>query len=119
MRIINELNIEIYQPDLKLGKLVKDRLFVAHHDATEYVPEKWHYELLREYPNGGRDYRKVVDAPGVMAKDAWDEYEEVYRYVLYTDKELAEISELQSENLQDRIARLEEQIASLLLILNK
>ena len=37
----------------------------------------------------GRDVRKVVDVPGVIAQKAYDEEVEVQRYVLYTTEELA------------------------------
>ena len=30
-----------------------------------------HYETVAEYPNGGRDVRKVIDVPGVPAQAAW------------------------------------------------
>lgn len=90
MRILDENNVEIQSPDLSIGRLVEEKLFVAHHDAVEAVQEQWHYETTAVYPNGGKDVAKVVDVPGVEAKDAWDEYETVQRYVPYTADELAE-----------------------------
>ena len=30
----------------------------------------------------------IVDVPGTEAKEAWDEYEDIQRYVLYTEEEL-------------------------------
>lgn len=88
MRILNENGIEITAPDLSLGKLVKEELLIAHHEAVEAVEEKSHWETVAEYPNGGKDVIKVVDVPGVEAKDAWDEVENVLRYILYTEAEL-------------------------------
>ena len=88
MRILDENNVEIQSPDLSIGRLVEEKLFVAHHDAMEAVQEQWHYETTAVYPNGGKDVAKVVDVPGVEAKDAWDEYETVQRYIPYTDEEL-------------------------------
>ena len=88
MRILDENNVEIQSPDLSIGRLVEEQLFVAHHPAVEAVSEQWHYETTAVYHNGGKDVAKVVDVPGVEAKDAWDEYETVQRYIPYTDEEL-------------------------------
>ena len=88
MRILDENNVEITAPELSLGHLVEEEVFVAHHPAVEAVREQWHYETVNDYLNGGKDVVKVVDVPGVEAKDAWDEYETVQRYVLYTEEEL-------------------------------
>ena len=88
MRILDENNVELPSPDLSKGRLVEERLFVCHHPAVEAVAEQWHYEMIAEYPNGGKDVAKVVDVPCVEAKDAWDEYETVQRYIPYTDEEL-------------------------------
>ena len=88
MKILDENNAEIQSPDLSIGRLVEEQLFVAHHEAVEAAAEQWHYETIAEYPNGGRDVKRVVDVPGVEAKDAWDEYETVQRYIPYTDEEL-------------------------------
>ena len=93
MRILDANNNEITSPDLSLGVLVEESIFIAHHEAIEPVEEQWHYEVVAEYDNGGKDVRKVVDVPGVEARDAWDEYETIQRYVPYTDEELAKIEE--------------------------
>lgn len=89
MKIIDETGAVITAPDLELGYLVDDTETV-HHDAVEAVEEVSHYETIAEYPNGGKDVRKVVDVSGVDAKDAYDEEVEVRRYILYTSEELAE-----------------------------
>lgn len=90
MRILDVNGNEVQNPDLDLGYLTNDRIFIAHHDAVEAVKEVYHYETEREYPNGGRDVKKVVDVPAVEAKEAWDEYEDIQRYKLYTSEEYAE-----------------------------
>lgn len=89
MRILDENNIEVKEPDLTKGYLKPDSLFVCHHEAIEAVAEQGHYKTVREYPNGGKDVEFVVDTPAVEAKDAWDEYEEIQRFVPYTEVELA------------------------------
>lgn len=96
MRILDENNIEIENPDLTKGYLKQDSLFICHHEAIEEVIEQGHFETVREYPNGGKDVEWVIDVPAVEAKEAYDEFEEVQRYVLFTEVELAvrRISEL-------------------------
>lgn len=89
MRILNKENIEITKPDLSKGYLTADSLFLRHHNAVEAVEEVGHYVVVKEYPNGGKDVEWVVDTPAVEAKDAWDEYEEITRFVEYTESELA------------------------------
>lgn len=89
MKIIDSNGVEIANPDLTKGYL-KSETQTVHHDAVEAVEEVSHYETIAEYPNGGKDVRKVVDVPGVAAQDAYDEEVEVQRYVLYTAEELAE-----------------------------
>ena len=46
---------------------------VVHHDAVQHVEEQGHYEVIAEYPNGGKDVRWVIDVPGVEGHDAYDE----------------------------------------------
>ena len=70
MRILDEAGAELETPDLKKGYLTEERLFVAHHEAVDV---EW-----------------VVDVTGVEAAEAWDEYEDIYRYIEYTEAELAE-----------------------------
>lgn len=92
MKIIDTNGSPMESPDLSLGWL-EDKTQIIHHDAVEGVEEQHHYETLAEYPNGGRDVVIVVDVPGVEAKDAWDEEEQVQVYHLYTAEELAAQSE--------------------------
>jgi hypothetical protein len=88
MRIIDENGIEVNSPDLEKGYLKNDSLLIMHHEEIKAVEETGHYEVIAEYPNGGKDVKWVVDVPGVEAKEAWDEYEDVLRYVAYTEVEL-------------------------------
>lgn len=100
MKIIDEHGNPIEAPDLTKGYL-KPETQTIHHDAVAGVKEVSHYET-ETLPDGtpaiyydadgrekGRDVRKVVDVPGVAAKEAYDEEVEVQRYVLYTAEELA------------------------------
>ena len=91
MRILDENNIELTedQINLELGYLRPESIISIHHEAVEEVKEVGHYEVIAEYPNGGKDVIWVIDVPGIEAKEAWDEYEDIQRYVLYTEEELA------------------------------
>lgn len=102
----NELKLE--DIDLNAGKLV-DETITVHHDAVEGVEEVSHVEVLKEYyetgPDGepvldedghkmvfGKDVKTIIDVPGVEAKSAYDEQEEIQRYIPYTAEELDKIA---------------------------
>lgn len=91
MRILDENNIELAEEEvsLELGYLRPESIISIHHKATKEVKEVGHYETIAEYPNGGKDVKWVIDVPGVEAKEAWDEYEDIQRYILYTEEQLA------------------------------
>ena len=78
--------------DEKLGYTVTDRILRAHHEEVPGVPEQGHMEVVAEYPSGGKDEAWVVDVPGVEPVPAWDEYEDILRYVPYTAEQLAELA---------------------------
>lgn len=108
MKILDQNDVEITSPDLNLGYLKDDKVFVQHHEAVEAVAEIWHHEVVAEYPNGGKDVRKVIDVPGVAAAEAWDEYEDIQRYVLYTEEELAAMeAERNRPTTEERLEALE------------
>lgn len=94
--------------DLNAGKLI-DETITVHHDAVEGVEEVSHVEVLKEYyetgPDGapvldedghkivfGKDVKTIIDVPGVEAKEAYDEQEEIQRYIPYTAEELDKIA---------------------------
>ena len=90
MKIFDEsLTTELENADLEKGRLEPARRLVEHHEAVERV---FHYEVMEgtvslENPKGLR--HEVED---VAAKAAWDEWEDVQKYVPYTDDELAKIA---------------------------
>lgn len=90
MKIYNVNNILMENYDESKGFVREEKRFVAHHPPVKPVKEKGHYETIREYPNGGKDVRWVVDVEGVAAQEAWDEYEDILRFVEYTEEELAQ-----------------------------
>lgn len=94
MRILDENDQEVTDPDLTLGHLEPDQLFVQHHDA---IPEKLPVKEI-DYdnpiwtgPNGGKLVETKIVSEYQPPVDAWDEYEPILRYILYTEEELAEI----------------------------
>ena len=104
----NELNAN--SVDYEKGYLEKDRLFIRHHESVEAVEEVFHYEYT-VYPNCGKERNKIIDVEAVEAVDAWDEYEDILRYVPYTAEELAEREAMEREEYEKspeyRIAELE------------
>ena len=112
--IYSEQMERIENPDLTLGYL-KPSTRTEHHEAVEGVQDVWHYETVAEYPNGGRDIRKVVDVQGVEAQAAWDEEIPIQIYVPYTQEELDRMeAERNKPTTEERIAQLEAQNETLL-----
>ena len=110
MKILDETGAIIENPDLTLGYLVGDTEPLAH-PAQQAVAEIAHYETVAEYPNGGKDVRKVIDTPGVAAKAAWIEQVPIQRYVRYTAEELAAQEEARKK--QEAKDKLPETVAAL------
>ena len=110
MKIIDETGAVVENPDLTLGYLVGGTEPVEH-PAVEGVEEVSHYETVAEYPNGGRDVRKVIDVPGVPARPAWVEQLPVQRYIRYTAEELAAQEEARKK--QEAKDKLPETVAAL------
>ena len=80
---------ELQNPDLTRGKLESARRVTVHHDA---VPASVRYEVMpgtvtSDCPEG---LRQEITTP---AQEAYDEYEDVQKYVPFTEAELTEIAE--------------------------
>ena len=88
MKIIDENGAALENPDLTLGWL-RDETEAMKHPAQAGVPELSHYETVAEYPNGGKDVRKIIDREGIPARDAWTEQVPIQRYIRYTAEELS------------------------------
>ena len=111
MKIIDENGAILENPDLTLGWL-RDETEAVEHPAQAGVPELSHYETVAEYPNGGKDVRKIIDREGVPAQDAWTEQVPIQRYILYTAEELSAQEEERKkaeerEKLPERVDALE------------
>lgn len=114
MNVYDENGNPLASWDPALGWLETARRTVRH-EAVEAAPEQGHWETLREYENGGRDVRWVVDVPGVTGHDAWDEEVEYLVYHPYTAEELAERA--RREALQTTPEELLEALAELAALL--
>lgn len=88
MRILDDAGNELADADESLGSLVPERLLVE--EGRPYVPAKVERVCDWEGPNGDRLYKRVVVEPEQAAKAPV--YEDVMRYVPYTEDELAEIA---------------------------
>ena len=109
MEIYNGNMERIENPDLSLGYLTPGKRTV-HHEAVQGVAEEWHYETVAEYPNGGKDIRRVVDVPGAEAREAWDEEIAIQVYTPYTQEELDRMeAERNKPTTEERLAALEEE----------
>lgn len=108
IKIITEQGVEISERDVNtdVGHLVFKRNLIRHHEAipkqleqTEEVPflifekkggvgipvEEFHGNLDEAY---GIEYRSKILVEGSEETEAWDEFEEVYVYTMYTPEEL-------------------------------
>lgn len=102
MKVYNqEKTMQLTTYDLEKGYLIPDKLFVQHHDAVEAKEAVYSRELIKEYPSGGKEYKTVLVTPAIEAKEAWDEYEDIQVYILYTEAELQE----QYENYVNTLIR--------------
>ena len=91
MKVYNEEKTQILENyDLKLGYLIKDTIIINEPEIKE-VKEQGHYEIIKEYSNGGKDVKWVVDVEGVKGQDARTYEEEILVYKLYTEYELNQI----------------------------
>ena len=90
MRILDHLGNEKILDDLDLdaGFLKEERILIAKHKAIEARDEEGHYEIIKEYPNGGVDVKWIVDTPAIEVKEAYDEYETILRYTPFAEKDL-------------------------------
>lgn len=121
MKIIDENGAALEKPDLTLGWL-RDETEAMKHPAQAGVPELSHYETVAEYPNGGKDVRKIIDREGIPARDAWTEQVPIQRYIRYTAEELAAKEEerkkaeqaAQLPTTEERLAALEAAMLDLL-----
>ena len=105
MRILDENGNELQAVDYEKGYLTTETIVIAHHDAVEAKQGKSHIEVVKEYGNGGKDVITVWDEKPTEAKAAYDETEEIQRYILYSAEELAKIAQ-EKEERENKEAKL-------------
>lgn len=90
MRVLDKNGVELTESAelYEQGTLVPEIIQSVFHEAVEAVEEVWHYETTKEFPNGGKEVRKVIDVPGQRKADAWWENEEILRFTPFTEEEL-------------------------------
>lgn len=117
MRILDQNGNELHEVDYEKGYLTEEKIFIQHHEAIEAVEEEGHFEVIKEYPNGGKDVDWIIDVEAVEAAEAWDEYEDILRYILFTEEEIAERKKAEEEAYKNspeyRIAQLEAMLEAL------
>ena len=69
-----------------------DKLIIRNYKAVEENKGELQYENISEYPNGGKDVEKIIDVPYQAPQEAFDEYEDIYVYIPYTDEELEKLN---------------------------
>ena len=88
MKIYNEEKTQILNKedlDLNNGYLVEDFIEIKHEEVP-FIKEKYHYEVIKEYDNGGKDMLKVIDVKGQEHKKSYIEKENIFVYKLKTQK---------------------------------
>lgn len=103
MRIFDETKtVELTEYDLTKGYLKPD-VIETEVEEQPAIEEQFHYEIVKEYENGGKDIQKVIDIEGKPYVPAYTDIEEIHIYIPYTEKELEEkaasreIAELKSK----------------------
>lgn len=92
MKVYNQNKTEILTEfDLEKGYLKSDTLEIEIPEQNA-VEEKYHYETVKEYENGGKDVKKVIDVEAKPYISAHIETEEIQVYIPYTEDELAKIA---------------------------
>lgn len=92
MRVFDETKTtELTEYDLSKGYLKADVL-ETEIPEQEAVEEVSHLEVDREYPNGGRNLKKVIDVEGKPYIAAHTETENICIYIPYTEAELERIA---------------------------
>lgn len=91
MKIYNHNKTEILtEYDLEKGYLKSDVL-MTEIPEQQAVDEVFHYEVEKEFPNGGRNMKKVIDVKGKPYIPAHTETADILVYIPYTEAELTRL----------------------------
>ncbi len=106
MEVYNEDLTEILtEYDMEKGHLSQKNKII-HHDEIKGQDEISHYEVIQEYPNGGKDVELIIDQPKIEHQDAYDEEKTYTIYIPYSEEELERIAN------EQEMARLKIELAS-------
>ena len=104
MKVYNENKTEILTTyDLNKGYLKNDTI-------RKYISEKQqqkevgHYEIVKEYSNGGKDVKWIVEIPHQEYSPASEQIESIMCYIPYTENQL-KVNEyyVQIDNLKQKL----------------
>lgn len=90
MKIYNEdktKELTLEECDLSRGELIECEEVIIH-EAVESIEEQGHYEVVREYENGGKDVEWIIDVPGLDGHPAYEETISYQKYIPYSDSML-------------------------------
>lgn len=125
MKVYNEEKTEVLETyDLTKGFLRTDKILKVHHESVPAAPavavaskieailtnggkvieiDGVYYEVVKEFQNGGMTVEEIEETPGVPKQEAYDEYEEIFVFVPYTDEELEQQN---SDKYENRVVEL-------------
>ena len=83
MRVFNEDKTqEIEQDKIDYSKYQLENDVIIHHIKEQpFIARETHYEVIAEYPNGGKDVKEVVDVEGQEYIPEHDEEEKILKLV--------------------------------------
>ena len=98
MKVYNQEKTQVLtEYDLEKGHLESDTITMSETPAVE---EQSHIEVIAEYPNGGKEIKKVIDVAGQAYKPKHEE--EIAVYIPYTEEELQKFAnEREIQDLRD------------------
>lgn len=92
MKVYNqEKTQELQEYDLTKGKLIDDTLTI-NHEEIKAVEKVSHYEIVKEYENGGKDVEEIVDIEAIEGVPSYTETIDVKVYVPFANEELQKIA---------------------------
>lgn len=87
-KVYNQNKTEILTNyDLSKGELKQDTIEIKH-EAQPEIEGKGHYEVVKEYSNGGKDLKYVVEQEYKPAVKEYTEIKKVLVYIPFTDERL-------------------------------
>lgn len=84
---LEDKKTQIKNPDLEKGKLVPDKIKIKV-DEVPYISQDGHYEVIKEYENGGKDVEFIITTPKQDYVSAQEYEKEINIYIPFTKKEL-------------------------------